>query len=128
MPQAARDLGVYNDDTDNDVYAAYRQRVADPNDQLTQDLVAPKEHKQFMQEITERNPVQGTAAMLAAPAYSAAKALGINVAGTGEAKTSKASVDELFAAAEGYGRGMKKFFGRKATPAKATTGFLGMRG
>ena len=31
MPrQAAIDLGVYSDDTDNAVYAAYRQRVADP--------------------------------------------------------------------------------------------------
>jgi hypothetical protein len=127
VPQAARDLGVYNDDTDSDVYAAYRQRVADPNDQLTQDLVAPREHKQFMQEITERNPVQGTATMAMAVPYSAAKALGVTAGGTGEAKTSRASVDELFAAAEGYGRGMKKFFSRKATP-KSTNTFMGARG
>jgi hypothetical protein len=84
--------------------------MAAPNDQLTQDLVAPKEHSQFMEETTANNPVQGTAAMLAAPAYSAAKALGFAPGGTGEAKTSRASVDELFAAGTGYVKGMKRYF------------------
>lgn len=114
MPrQAAIDLDVYSDDTDNAVYSAYRQRMAAPNDQLTQDLAGPREHGQAVEEITARSPVQGTAMLLASPAYSAAKALGFKPGDAGDAKTSRASVDELFAAAEGYGRGMKKAFGKK---------------
>ena len=112
MPGAvARDLG-YNDDTDNDPYRMYRIRTRAPQDQLTQDLAGPGEHKQFMQETTERSLVQGTAAMIGTPFYSAAKALGIAPGGTGEAKTSRASLDEVFAAGEGYAKGLKKRFKR----------------
>jgi hypothetical protein len=107
---AAKDLAVYNDDTDSAVYAAYRQRVASSNDQLSQDLLGPKEHEQFMEETTAKNPVQGTAAMAMAAPYSAAKALGFAPGGTGEMKTSRASVDELFAAGTGYVKGMKRYF------------------
>jgi hypothetical protein len=46
---------------------------------------------------------------MAAP-YSAAKALGFAPGGTGEAKTSRASVDELFAAGTGYAKGLKRYF------------------
>jgi hypothetical protein len=108
--QVAKDLAVYNDDTDSEVYAAYRERVRNPNDQLTQDLLGPKEHEQFMEETTAKNPVQGTAAMAMAAPYSAAKALGFAPGGTGEAKTSRASMDEIFGAATGYAKGMKRYF------------------
>lgn len=107
----------YLDDTDNmaaaqDLYGEYKARKRRPNDQLEQDLRAPREHKQFMEETTARNPIVGTAAMVMAPAYSAAKALGIHVGGTGETKASRASTDEIFAAGEGYVRGLKKYFKR----------------
>jgi hypothetical protein len=111
MPQAAVALKAsYLDDTDSDLYAAYRERLKAPNDQLTQDLLAPKEHGQFMEETTAKSPMTGTAAMAMAVPYTAAKALGFAPGGTGEAKTSRASVDELFGAAEGYGRGLKRAF------------------
>jgi hypothetical protein len=122
--QAAIDLGVYSDDTDNAVYAAYRQRVADPNNQQTQDDLAPLEHEQFVREVTQRNPVAGAAVMIGSSAYSGAKMLAesgssaaqqlVKSVGTREAKTSKASMAEIGGAMYGFGRGLKDYFrGRK---------------
>jgi hypothetical protein len=112
---AARALG-YNDDTDNELYRMYHIRANAPNDQLTQDLAGPGEHRQFMEEITSQSPMQGTATMAMAIPYSAAKTLGMAPGGTGEAKTSRASMDEIFAAGEGYWEGMKKAFPSKTKP------------
>jgi hypothetical protein len=125
------------DDTDvgaaaQDLYSEYRARKERPNDQIEQDLRGPREHKQFMHETTAQNPIVGTAAMAVAPAYSAAKKvtavggfvaamakrasgaaaddIGMKTGGTGETKTSRASLDEVFAAGEGYVKGLKQYF------------------
>lgn len=131
MPGAvARDLG-YNDDTDSDLYRMYRVRTQAPNDQLTQDLAGPAEHKQFVREVTQRDPVGGAVVAALSAGYTGLKYLAeseskskrssaigmaaqtlVNAAGTGEAKTSRASVDEVFAAGEGFVSGLKEMRAR----------------
>jgi hypothetical protein len=94
----------YLDDTDN-LYAMYRERNKPENKgRAAQDLIAPQEHGQFMEEVTARNPIQGAAAMYFAPMYSASKALGITKA------RSSGSVKEVLEAGKGFGRGLKQFF------------------
>jgi hypothetical protein len=120
--QAATDLAVYADDTDNAVYSAYRQRVADPNNQDAQDNLAPLEHEQFTREVTARNPIAGAAVTLGASAYSGAKMLAqsgssaaqalVKSVGTGEAKTSKASMAEIGGSMTGFGKGLRDYFRR----------------
>jgi len=92
---------------DSDLYAAYRERnKPESKGRAKQDLIAPKEHGQFLEEVTGNNPLVGTAVMAFAPGYSAAKALGLMKA------RSSGSVNEVLEAAKGYGRGLKRY-GRK---------------
>lgn len=107
MGQAVADLASYADDSD--AYGRYRDRLKAPNDQLTQDTLAPLEHEQFVRETTARNPLVGTAVTAAAFPYAASKALGFAPGGTGEAKTSRASTDEIGAALHGYVGGLKQY-------------------
>lgn len=101
---ASQDMGLNPED-----YAAFNARQKAPNDQITADAAGPAEHKQFVSEVTSRNPVEGAAVTLAAPVYSAAKALGINVGDDKSSKTSAASWDEIFSAGEGFVGGLKRF-------------------
>lgn len=111
MPAAAQDLGGYADDSD--AYGRYRDRLKAPNDQLTQDLLAPLEHEQFVQETTARNPLAGTAVAAASFPYAAAKALGFSPGSTGETKTSRASTDEIGGALHGYVKGLRQYVKRR---------------
>src|SRR3990172_5312146 len=106
------------DDTD-DLYAAYRERNKPENvSRAMQDWIAPTEHCQFMEETTALNPIQGTAALMFAPAYTAAKSLGLIKA------RSSGSIQELGEAFKGYGRGVKRFIspGRAQTSTLTPTG------
>ena len=88
-----------------DLYQAERLRQSQPQDQLTQDLLGPENHRQFVKEVTQRNPMLGLLLAAGAPFYTALKILGINSGGTGEMKTSKPSLDEIFAAYQGFDEG-----------------------
>jgi hypothetical protein len=82
----------------SDPYALNRLREKEPG---LQDLLGPLEHRQFVEEVTRRSPLVGTGVMAMAPAYSAGKALGLF-----PRARSVASWDEIFAAWDGYRRGM----------------------
>lgn len=97
------DIGVA---ADLGLYSAKRERDRNPKDRLTQDLLGPKEHGQAVEEITSENPIKGVAMTVAAPVYTAAKALGLTDA------RSSASSDEIFSAMEGFGRGVKRYLKR----------------
>jgi len=90
----------------DDSYAANRMRRAAPNDQGLQDALGPVEHEQFMREVTQRSPVLGTLLAAGLPVYTALKAIGIPVGGTGEMLTSRPSLEEMLAGWRGYGQGM----------------------
>lgn len=98
----------YLDDTDlgvvaKDLYGLHHERNKYGRTDFMQDVLGPAEHKQFMREATARNPVIGTAAAIGAPIYSGLKKMGLTKA------RSSASSDEIFAAWEGYGQGLKDF-------------------
>lgn len=103
----------------DDLYALHRARNtgAAATDKLTQDLLGPKEHEQFVQETTSLNPIVGTAVLAMTPVYSAAKALGIK----GAQGRSAASIDEIIGGAAGYAKGLKQYFSGGATPREKPT-------
>ena len=88
-----------------DLYNAHRLRGLYPQDQLHQDLLGPEEHKQFVKEVTQQHPMLGLLLAAGAPLYTALKIAGVNLGGTGEMKTSKPSLDEIFAAYQGFNEG-----------------------
>lgn len=65
-----------------------------PNDYM-QGVLGPMEHKAFVRELRQNDPLAALSMLFAIPAYSAAKGLGILNA------RSPASWDEVFAAYEG---------------------------
>ena len=87
-------------------YSAYNLRKRYPQDQGWQDLLGPLEHRQFVEEVTKRNPVLGAILLGFSPGYTGLKALGLNLGGTGEMKSSKPSLDEILGAFEGFRRGL----------------------
>lgn len=94
---------------ENELYSAYGMRRLKPTDQAWQDALGPEEHRQFLEEVTQRNPLFGTLLAIGVPVYSALKAVGINLGGTGEMKTSAPSLEEIGGAWTGYGRGLRDF-------------------
>ena len=90
-----------------DLYGAYRLRGRYPGDQAWQDLVGPIEHGQFMEEVTRSSPLLGTLLAAGLPLYTVLKMTGLAPGGTGEMKTSRPSLAEIFSGFEGYGRGLK---------------------
>lgn len=70
--------------------------------QQMQDYLGPREHQQFMRELVQTNPMAAYGAMAGAPAYTGMKAMGMAPGGTGEAMTSKPSLEELIRALRGY--------------------------
>ena len=96
----------YLDDTDNgaaaaDLYGLHRERAKYGRKDYMQTVLGPAEHKQFVREVTRDSLLTGTAVAVGAPAYTAAKAMGLTKG------RSSASVDEIFSAWEGYGQGLK---------------------
>lgn len=89
-----------------DDYSAIGLRQQYPQDQFMQNLLAPVEHRQFMQEVTRDNPLMGTLLLGASPLYTGLKSLGINIADDKSSLTSTPSLDELFGALDGYLRGL----------------------
>ena len=90
-----------------DIYSAYNERKKYPQDQGMQDILGPIEHQQFMQEVTKNNPALGTLLLAGTPFYTALKMIGLSPGGTGEMKTSRPSLDEIFRAWDGYIKGLK---------------------
>ena len=90
-----------------DPYSAYRLRRSYPQDQGIQNDLGPEEHRQFLEEVTQRNPLLGTLLAAGVPAYSVLKLMGVNLGGTGEMKTSQPSFEEIGGAWTGYGRGLR---------------------
>lgn len=90
-----------------DPYGVQRLRAAHAQDQGMQDLLGPIEHQQFMEEVTRRNPLLGTILMGGSIPYTALKAVGLPLGGTGEMKSSRPSLDEIFRAWDGYRRGLR---------------------
>jgi hypothetical protein len=66
-----------------------------------QDILGPLEHRDFVKEVTQISPMQGTAVMAAAPIYTFLKKIGLIKA------RSNPSTDEIFRAWEGYLQGLK---------------------
>lgn len=91
---------------DDPLYSALALRQKFAGDQDMQNLLGPVEHKQFLQEVTKTDPLLGTILLAAAPAYTGLKALGINVSDDKTTLTSAPSMDEIFAALDGYLRGL----------------------
>jgi len=87
-------------------YEAYQARKLRPMDQDYQDSLGPEEHRQFLKETTNLNPALGTLLAAGVPFYTALKALGVPLGGTGEMKTSKPSLAEIGGAWTGYGQGL----------------------
>lgn len=78
----------------------------DGNDDM-QAMLGPMEHEAFAREYTEENPWVGAPAMLAAaPAYTAAKALGLH------GGRSPASMNEIAQAYRGVGEGLQNVIRR----------------
>jgi hypothetical protein len=90
----------------SDLYSSYRLRTSYPQDQGIQNDLGPEEHRQFLEEVTQRNPLLGTLLAAGVPVYTALKAAGVNLGGTGEMKTSQPSLAEIGGAWTGYGRGL----------------------
>ena len=88
------------------LYEMTRMRGMYPQDQDWQDMYGPLEHRDFMQEVTQRSPVLGTLLAAGLPFYTALKMAGVNLGGTGEMKTSQPSLEEILKGWEGYGRGL----------------------
>lgn len=91
-----------------DLYEMTRQRQRYPQDQAWQDSLGPLEHRDFMEETTSRSPLLGTLLAGWLPFYTAMKAAGVNVGGTGEMKTSSPSLEEILKGWEGYRRGLAR--------------------
>lgn len=99
----------------DDLYKASRARNKAPNDQLTQDLIGPEEHRQAVEEMTADNPVAGAAATALAVPYAVAKKTGLRfdqAFGGNQEKTSEGSMHEVIAAGKGFVAGMKRFTSR----------------
>ena len=89
-----------------DLYGVYNARKLRPQDQGWQNDLGPEEHRQFMEEATRRNAALGTLLAAGVPFYTALKALGVPLGGTGEMKTSEPSLAEIGGAWTGYGQGL----------------------
>ena len=89
-----------------DPYSVNRLRASYPQDQEVQNDLGPEEHRQFLEEVTQRSPLLGTLLAAGVPVYSALKMVGVNLGGTGEMKTSRPSLEEIGGAWTGYGRGL----------------------
>jgi len=89
-----------------DSYSMNRLRRDNPLDQGIQNDLGPEEHRQFLQEVTGRNPLFGTLLAAGVPVYTALKMVGVNLGGTGEMKTSEPSLAEIGGAWTGYGQGL----------------------
>ena len=99
-------MSKYLDDTDNgaaasDLYGLYHERNKYGRKDFMHTVLGPAEHKQFVRETTRNSLLQGAAVAAGAPAYTAAKALGLTKG------RSAASVDEIFSAWEGFAQGVK---------------------
>ena len=77
-------------------------------DQQMQNYLGPREHQQFMREMSQTDPVAATAALAAAPGYTGMKAMGMAPGGTGASLTSQPSLEELIRALRGYMAGQGK--------------------
>lgn len=96
----------------SDPYSMMRLRT-DPRfarDQSMQDYLGPLEHQQFGRELGQTSPLQGGLATAAAAPYSLGKSLGFSPGGTGEALTSRPSLEEVLRMALGYGQGIRQRF------------------
>ena len=71
-----------------------------------QNLLGPLEHKQFMEEVTKRDPFLGSLLMVSAPFYTGMKMMGVNPSDDKSTLTSAGSVDEIFSAFDGYMKGL----------------------
>lgn len=99
-------MPTYLDDSDHgtaarDLYGLYHERNKYGRKDYMQDVIGPAEHKQFVREVTRDSLLKGVAVAAGAPAYTAAKAMGLTKA------RSRASVDEIFSAWEGFAQGLK---------------------
>ena len=92
-----------------DLYEMTQRRGLRPQDQAYQDDLGPEEHRQFVQEVTQRNALLGTLLAAGLPAYTALKVLGVNLGGTGEMKTSRPSLEEIGGGWTGYGQGLMDY-------------------
>ena len=68
-------------------------------------VVAPLEHREFVEEAVRENPLSAVPLTLAIPAYSALKGSGLLPSGE---NTSPATLDEVFAGFEGLARGLRR--------------------
>jgi hypothetical protein len=100
-------------------YKRLRESSQYAQDRAAQDIIGPLEHRDFVEELTRKNPVAGAAAYLASPAYTGVKKIAeitgpgsiadrivTAVGGGGNAKRSSASWDEIFGAMQGFRRGL----------------------
>jgi len=103
---------------DEDPYAMHRMRN-DPRfsqNQEMQNYLAPKEHQQFMREMTGQNPMMGALGAGATGPYSMAKmaAPGLTSAMAGEGRMpgaplpSRPSMEEIMRALRGFGQGFRR--------------------
>jgi len=83
-----------------------RKKKQFAQNQSMQNFLAPAEHQQFMKDTMQANPMQGLAATMGIPAYTGAKMMGYAPGGTGDAKTSQGSIDEILRALLGARQGM----------------------
>lgn len=77
------------------LYSAYLQRLSLPPGDPRHAELGPEEHRQFMQELAESNPLQALAVSALIPLYTAGKAVGAIKA------RSPASVAEMSAGYQG---------------------------
>lgn len=89
-----------------ELYGVDNLRRRYPQDQGIQNDLGPENHRQFLREVTQRNPLFGTLIAAGVPVYTALKAVGINLGGTGEMKTSQPSLAEIGGGWTGYGQGL----------------------